>query len=161
ANGASGDAAPAASGGAASARVGGALRGDVTPAAGDALGGGGADGAGGAEGGGGAGGGGARLPAGGLGGVGEEAPRGRPADRAHALAGQAIRAGGGVLARRVSADIRKARGDIAGALEDYEAILAEADDPEVRLVLVKLYEHRERAYDRALSLLEAGTTEDE
>ncbi len=80
-------------------------------------------------------------------------------DRADTLAGEAIRAGGGVVARRVSADIHRARGDTAAALREYEAILVEVSDPEVRLVLAKLYEHRERSYERALAVLEGGTTE--
>ncbi|MFO0590651.1 MAG: ribonuclease H-like domain-containing protein [Polyangiaceae bacterium] len=82
-------------------------------------------------------------------------------DRARALAGHAVRTGGGVVARRVSADILRARGEIAEALRQYEAILDEEPDPEVRLVLAKLYEHHERAYDRALSVLTGGTTETE
>lgn len=81
-------------------------------------------------------------------------------DRAHALAGEAVRGGGGVHARRVLADLHRARRDTAAALSEYEAILAEVDDPEVRLVLAKLYEHRARAYERALAMLELGTTED-
>ena len=94
-----------------------------------------------------------------LAGVARTLQRAGALDRAGALAGEAVRAGGGVLARRVSADIHRARGDTAAALREYEAILAEVSDPEVRLVLAKLYEHRERAFDRALAMLEGGTTE--
>ncbi len=94
-----------------------------------------------------------------LAGVARTLQRAGALDRAGALAGEAVRAGGGVLARRVSADIHRARGDTAAALREYEAILAEVSDPEVRLVLAKLYEHRERAFDRALAVLEGGTTE--
>ena len=81
--------------------------------------------------------------------------------RARTLAGHAVRTGGGVVARRVSADILRARGEIAEALRQYEAILDEEPDPEVRLVLAKLYEHHERNFDRALSVLTGGTTETE
>ncbi len=80
-------------------------------------------------------------------------------DRAQALAGEAVRAGGGTLARRVSADIHRERGDTEAALHEYELLLVEQPDPEVRLVLAKMYEHRLRAYDRALALLADGTTE--
>lgn len=113
-------------------------------------------------------------PGGGLGaadlaGIARTLHRAGAVDRAHALAGEAIRAGGGPVARRVSADILRARGEIAAALRQYEAILAEVDDPEVRLVLAKLYEHKGRAvaesrsvaYERALAMLAAGTTEGE
>lgn len=105
-------------------------------------------------------------PGGGLGpadlaGVAKTLHRAGAIDRALALAGEAVRAGGGVVARRVSADICRARGDTAAALREYEAILDEADDPAVRLVLAKMYEHRVRAYDRALAMLAAGTTEDD
>lgn len=111
-------------------------------------------------------------PGGGLGasdlaGIARTLHRAGAIDRAHALAGEAIRAGGGPLARRVSADILRTRGEIAAALQEYEAILTEVDDPEVRLVLAKLYEHKgraasvlaTRAYERALAMLQAGTTE--
>ncbi|MEZ4311248.1 MAG: ribonuclease H-like domain-containing protein [Polyangiaceae bacterium] len=59
----------------------------------------------------------------------------------------------------VSADILRARGEIALALQEYEAIVGEVDDPEVRLLLAKLYEHKSKAYERALSVLAEGTTE--
>jgi hypothetical protein len=101
---------------------------------------------------------GAGLGAADLAGVARTLQRAGALDRAHALAGHAVRAGGGVVARRVSADIHRARGETAAALAEYEAILAEVADPEVRLVLAKLYEHRERAYERALALLAAGET---
>ena len=96
-----------------------------------------------------------------LAGVAKTLHRAGAIERAMELAAEAVRGGGGVVARRVSADISRARGDTAAALRDYEAILEEVDDPAVRLVLAKMYEHRERAYDRALAMLAAGTTEDE
>ncbi len=102
---------------------------------------------------------GAGLAAADLAGVARTLQRAGALSRAGALAGEAVRAGGGVLARRVSADIHRARGDTAAALREYEAILVEVSDPEVRLVLAKLYEHRERAFERALAVLEGGTTE--
>ena len=113
-------------------------------------------------------------PGGGLGpsdlaGIARTLHRAGAIDRAHALAGEALRAGGGPLARRVSADVLRARGEIAAALQEYEALLTEVDDPEVRLVLAKLYEHKGRAaagslslaYERALAIVAAGTTESE
>lgn len=104
---------------------------------------------------------GAGLGASDLAGIARTLHRAGATDRAHALAGVAVRAGGGPVARRVSADILRARGEIAGALAEYEAILGEVDDPEVRLVLAKLYEHKGKEYERALAMLAAGTTESE
>jgi hypothetical protein len=103
----------------------------------------------------------APLAAGDLAGIAKTFHRAGAVDRAHALAAAAVRAGGGPHARRVSADILRARGEITAALAEYEALLTEVDAPDVRLVLAKLYEHKTRTYDRALALLAAGTTETE
>lgn len=110
---------------------------------------------------------GAGLGASDLAGIARTLARAGAKDRAHALALASVRAGGGPTARRVSADLLRARGEIAAALGEYETLLTEVDDPEVRLVLAKLYEHKaraleggiSRAYERALEVLSAGTTE--
>jgi len=81
-------------------------------------------------------------------------------DQADTLAGAALSRGGGAKARRARGDIAKARGDKARALADYEALAAEVDDPAVRLLLCKLYEHHVRAFDKALGLLSQGTGEE-
>jgi uncharacterized protein len=60
---------------------------------------------------------------------------------------------------RARADIAKARGDRAGALADFEALVARADDPSARLELAKLYEHWARAPSVALTWAEQGTGE--
>lgn len=64
-------------------------------------------------------------------------------------------------ALRVRARLHKSRGDRARALGDFLALSQEVDDPRVRLELVKLYEHHEKDFARALELLAAGTGEDE
>ena len=56
---------------------------------------------------------------------------------------------------------RKARGDIALALSDFERLSRDLDDPGVRLILAKIYEHHVRDFERALALTEQGTGEDE
>ncbi len=104
---------------------------------------------------------GAGLGASDLAGVARTLHRAGAHDRAHALAQAAVRGGGGVHARRVSGDIARSRGDVVSAIAEYEALLEEASDPEVRLVLVKMYEHHTRSFAKALHLLDAGTTEDE
>ncbi|MBK8257603.1 MAG: ribonuclease H-like domain-containing protein [Polyangiaceae bacterium] len=102
---------------------------------------------------------GAGLCASDLAGVAKTLHRAGAVGRARALADEAVRAGGGVHARRVSGDISRARGDVAEALLQYETLLTEVEDPAVRLLLAKLYEHKGKAYDRALSHVEAGTHE--
>ena len=37
--------------------------------------------------------------------------------------------------------------------------MTEVDDPRLRLELAKLYEHHEKAYDRAMDLVDRGTSE--
>ena len=54
---------------------------------------------------------------------------------------------------------RKARGDRARALQDFESLARDLDDPALRLELAKLYEHFVKDPSRALAVLEAGTPE--
>lgn len=77
----------------------------------------------------------------------------RAADRALEL--------GATLALKVRGDVHKARGDRARALQDFEALAEEVDDPALRLELAKLYEHFVKDPGRALALLEQGTGETE
>ncbi len=62
---------------------------------------------------------------------------------------------------RARAEIAKACGDRARALEDFETIAATVDDPAVRLELAKLYEHWVKQPTRALEWAQRGTGEDE
>ncbi|MBM4358230.1 MAG: ribonuclease H-like domain-containing protein [Deltaproteobacteria bacterium] len=57
------------------------------------------------------------------------------------------------------ARIAKALGDRSLAVADLEALLARVDDPDARLELAKLYEHFLREPQRALELVERGTSE--
>ena len=66
-----------------------------------------------------------------------------------------------VGARRVRGEIAKARGDRRAALADFESLLAEVDEPSLRLELAKLYEHYVKSPERALAVLERGTGEGE
>ncbi len=59
------------------------------------------------------------------------------------------------------ARIAKARGDRSRAVADLEALLARVDDADARLELAKLYEHFLREPERALELVEQGTSEPE
>jgi uncharacterized protein len=82
-------------------------------------------------------------------------------DRAMAAAHTAVERDATPESLRVRADIAKARGDRAGALADFEALAAAADDASVRLELAKLYEHWVKAPDRALAWVARGTGETE
>jgi hypothetical protein len=62
---------------------------------------------------------------------------------------------------RARAEIAKACGDRARALEDFETLAATVDDPAVRLELSKLYEHWVKQPTRALEWAQRGTGEDE
>jgi uncharacterized protein len=75
----------------------------------------------------------------------------RAADRAFEL--------GATSALKVRGDVHKARGDRARALQDFEALAQDADDPALRLELAKLYEHFVKDPGRALLLVEQGTGE--
>jgi uncharacterized protein YprB with RNaseH-like and TPR domain len=77
----------------------------------------------------------------------------RAADRALEL--------GASAALRVRGDVHKARGDRARALQDFESLAQDIDDPALRLELAKLYEHFVKDPARALQILEQGTGEAE
>ncbi len=79
---------------------------------------------------------------------------------AERAADRALQQGEGVAALDARARLFKARGDKARALVDFAKLSLEVDDPRVRLELVKLYEHHEKDFERALHLLDAGTGED-
>jgi hypothetical protein len=96
-----------------------------------------------------------------LAGVARTVRRAGEIERASELAEEAVARGGGATARRARGDIAKARGDKARALLDYQALAEEVDDPSVRLVLAKLYEHHVGAYAEALRLVDQGTGEAE
>jgi uncharacterized protein YprB with RNaseH-like and TPR domain len=66
---------------------------------------------------------------------------------------------GATSALRVRGDVHKARGDRARALEDFEQLAREVDEPALRLELAKLYEHFVKDPARALSLVAQGTGE--
>lgn len=87
--------------------------------------------------------------------------RGGDHELASSTVERALEAGGGAVARRMSARLAKARGDRIRALGDYEILAREVSEPGVRLELAKLYEHHAKDYERALRLLEEGTGEDE
>lgn len=80
-------------------------------------------------------------------------------ERAASVADAAVERAGTAESVRARADIAKARGDRQGAIEDFERLAAEVDDPSVRLELAKLYEHWVRAPERALAWVERGTGE--
>lgn len=96
-----------------------------------------------------------------LAGVARTLKRAGAVDQAFAVADHAVEQGGGVEALRARGEIAKARGDKWRALQDFESICAEVDEPSVRLSLAKLYEHYARAFDKALGVVEQGTGEDE
>lgn len=85
--------------------------------------------------------------------------RAKDLDRAHSMASEAIARGGGALALRARAEVSKLIGDRLLALRDFEAAEAEEPDPDLRLELVKLYEHYAKDPVRALELLQRGTSE--
>jgi uncharacterized protein len=85
--------------------------------------------------------------------------RTRSFDRGLDLAQMARERGAGLAAERSFAQLYKAKGDRALALESFENLAREVDDPRVRLELAKLYEHFHRDFERALSWLAAGTGE--
>ena len=75
------------------------------------------------------------------------------------IADIACEGGGGAEAYRVRAELAKSRGDCSSAVEDFERLCRESDDPSGRLELVKLYEHKLRQPARALHWLSLGTSE--
>jgi uncharacterized protein len=80
-------------------------------------------------------------------------------ERAENVASLALERGAGAIGLRARADIAKARGDKEQALADFEALAATVADPTVRLELAKLYEHYRRDPDRALAMVDRGTSE--
>jgi len=81
------------------------------------------------------------------------------AERALAAADRAISSGARAGGLRMRALLAKARGDRLKALEDFEALSAELDDPHTRLELAKLYEHHARRPLEALEMVRRGTSE--
>lgn len=77
----------------------------------------------------------------------------RAADRALEL--------GARRALKVRGDVHKARGDRTRALQDFEKLSQDVDDPALRLELAKLYEHFIKDPVRALQIIGAGTAEAE
>ena len=85
-------------------------------------------------------------------------------ERAFSIADAALARGAGHEGTRARAEIalsRRALGDKARALADFESLAAAVDDPKVRLALAKLYEHHAKDAARALAMVEQGTGEAE
>ena len=99
------------------------------------------------------------LGAGDLVGVARTLRRAGALDRAMAAAEAAFERDASPESLHARADIAKALGDRARALQDFEALAAQVDDPAVRLELAKLYEHWAKAPDRAMHWVERGTGE--
>lgn len=87
--------------------------------------------------------------------------RAKDFDRAEDLAQRVMDQGENQTGLLIRAKARKARGDIALALSDFEQLSRDLDDPQVRLILAKMYEHHVRDFDRALAWVEQGTGEGE
>ncbi len=102
-----------------------------------------------------------QLPADDLAGVARTFKRAGAIDKAFEVAERAVNeASTSVHARRVRAEIAKARGDRARALADFEVIASQIPCGKARLELAKLYEHFAKEHARALVIVEAGTAED-
>jgi hypothetical protein len=71
----------------------------------------------------------------------------------------ALGGGAGAQALHLRGQIHAARGDRLAALSDLEIAQGELDDPKLRLLLAKLYEHTIKRPDKALELLERGLAE--
>lgn len=82
-------------------------------------------------------------------------------ERATQVTERALERGAGSAALELRARLHKARGDRARALEDFEALTREVDDPAVRLELAKLYEHFVKDPVRALAVVASGVDEAE
>lgn len=87
--------------------------------------------------------------------------RAKDFERAAVWANRAMDEGAHHEGLMLRARINKARGDIARALLDFEALAKDLDDPTVRLTLAKLYEHRTHDFERALYWVTMGTGEEE
>jgi uncharacterized protein YprB with RNaseH-like and TPR domain len=85
--------------------------------------------------------------------------RARDFERAQAMAERALKKGGSLEARRLRAELAKARGDRDSALLDFETLCQSLDDPKLRLELAKLYEHHAKSPQQALEMLDRGTGE--
>ena len=94
-------------------------------------------------------------------GVTETLLRAKDYERAEVWAEHVMEAGAPQQGLLLRAKVRKARGDVARALLDFEALAQELDDAAVRLILAKLHEHSTRNLERALFFAQQGTTEDE
>ncbi len=94
-------------------------------------------------------------------GVARTLQRGRELERAAQVTERALQRGAGSDALELRARLHKARGDRARALEDFEALTQEVDDPAVRLELAKLYEHFVKDPARALAVIDSGVDEGE
>ncbi|HOT12051.1 MAG TPA: ribonuclease H-like domain-containing protein, partial [Polyangiaceae bacterium] len=94
------------------------------------------------------------LPGEDLAGVAATVARAQEPAQAAEIADIAVEKGGGVPALRLRATLAKARGDRQAALQDFETLEREVDDPGVRLELAKLYEHHLKAYGRAIRVVE-------
>lgn len=94
-----------------------------------------------------------------LAGVASTLHRAKDASGAAQMADEAVARGGGVQALKTRALLAKARGDRDAALNDFEALIDDVDDPVVRLELAKLYEHHAKAYQRALDVVNQGVAE--
>jgi hypothetical protein len=68
--------------------------------------------------------------------------------------------GGGIEALRIRAALAKSRGDACAAVRDLERLCREADDPNGRLELAQLYEHKMLRPALALEWMVRGTSED-
>lgn len=94
-------------------------------------------------------------------GVAETLTRAKAFESARIMTDRAIDLGEGIEGLSVRARLHRARGDKARALVDFEALSQQVDDPAVRLELAKLFEHHEKDFERALSVVSQGTGEDE
>lgn len=92
-------------------------------------------------------------------GIAQTLKRARSFEQARDAADLAIVAGAGSRALLARAEIQRALGDRLAALRDYEAAHESGSTPKVRLELAKLYEHFVKQPERALALLDHGTTE--
>jgi len=94
-------------------------------------------------------------------GVTQTLTRAKAFDEAEAAAERALRTEHETDALELRARLMKARGDKARALLDFESLSKKVDEPGVRLELAKLFEHHEKDFEKALSLVAEGTGEDE
>lgn len=89
----------------------------------------------------------------------ETLTRAKSFDAAEVAVGRALEEGGGTPALELRARLRRARGDKARALADYAQLSEQVDDERVRFELAKLYEHHQKDFERALLVVDQGTSE--